>query len=90
MNLRKAHKLVITVEKVIEKAIELKNTKVLYLVKEEVYALMQNCDEGDYRSGYETYGYGDNNLTHLLYISDRFNCQFRLRWLYDGIVGNKF
>lgn len=36
----------------------------------------------DERTGEETYGYKDeqNILCNLMYISDRYNCQFRLRW----------
>lgn len=37
----------------------------------------------DDRTGEETYGYKDKEsiLMDLLYISDRYNCQFRLRWV---------
>ena len=34
----------------------------------------------DFRSGFETYGYS-NPLTRLHYISDRWDCSFRVRWL---------
>jgi hypothetical protein len=39
--------------------------------------------EGDYRDGYETYGYKsiEEIENSLLYISDRFSCAFRLSWL---------
>jgi hypothetical protein len=39
----------------------------------------------DDRPGAETYGYdsAQSILGNLQYISDRFNCQFRLRWVYD-------
>jgi hypothetical protein len=42
----------------------------------------------DDRSGAETYGYSSDEaiLGNLQYISDRFNCQFRLRWVYDLIT----
>jgi hypothetical protein len=38
--------------------------------------------EFDRRTGRETYGY-KNIETDLKYISDRFSCQFRIRWLID-------
>lgn len=38
--------------------------------------------EKDRRSGNETYGY-KNIKENLIYISDRFSCQFRIRWLID-------
>jgi hypothetical protein len=39
----------------------------------------------DTRNGKETYGYKSDEhiLSNLMYISDRFNCQFRLRWTLD-------
>lgn len=48
--------------------------------------------EPDIRSGNEIYGYFnqvsiDNNL---MYISDRWNCVFRLRWLLDGVQNYLF
>lgn len=43
-------------------------------------------NENDYRTGAETYGY-ENVESQLSYISDRWNCAFRLRWLLDGING---
>lgn len=41
--------------------------------------------KADERSGYETYGYGtlEDIKGNLEYISDRYNCAFRLRWLID-------
>lgn len=41
--------------------------------------------DGDMRTGEETYGYGDPEKIRddLLYISDRWRCAFRLRWLID-------
>ena len=46
-------------------------------------------DEGDFRSGRETYGYIDQETIELNmeYISDRWRCAFRLRWLIDGVGG---
>ena len=48
-------------------------------------------EEGDHRSGNETYGYSDRESieTDMFYISDRWRCAFRLRWLIDGIENDK-
>ena len=48
--------------------------------------------EYDERDPYEVYGYEnqesiDNNM---MYISDRFNCEFRLNWLKCGVENNEF
>lgn len=43
----------------------------------------------DNRSGKETYGY-KNIQNDMDYISDRWNCSFRLKWLIDGIEGEHF
>ena len=45
----------------------------------------------DLRSGDETYGYKslENIEGHLSYISDRFNCTFRLQWMIDLPQGIK-
>jgi hypothetical protein len=39
----------------------------------------------DVRDGYATYGYDSDEIIigNLQYISDRWNCQFRLRWVLD-------
>ena len=46
--------------------------------------------EEDYRTGTDTYGY--DNLEHiqftLSYISDRYKCGFRVRWLIELINPN--
>lgn len=49
-------------------------------------------EEADFRTGEETYGYKDSERIYynLLYISDRWRCAFRLRWLIDGLEQNKF
>jgi hypothetical protein len=41
----------------------------------------------DLRSGAETYGYenDENTMYNLQYISDRWNCPFRVRWTLDLI-----
>ncbi len=43
--------------------------------------------DGDYTSGVESYGYdGEDSIKiNLNYISDRWNCSFRIRWLLDLI-----
>ena len=41
--------------------------------------------ENDYRTGVETYGYGDVRGT-MEYISDRWFCAFRVKWLLDGLT----
>lgn len=41
-------------------------------------------EEYDNRSGYETYGY-NNVQEDMDYISDRWKCAFRVRWMIDGI-----
>ena len=44
-------------------------------------------DEQDFRSGSETYGYGDSESVenNMRYISDRWRCAFRLKWIIDGV-----
>lgn len=40
----------------------------------------------DYRTGEETYGYRLRSIRdNLSYISDRWNCSFRIRWILDLI-----
>lgn len=46
-------------------------------------------EEDDARHGEETYGYEKNITYNMLYISDRWRCAFRLKWLIDGIESNK-
>lgn len=48
-------------------------------------------DGGDLRSGEESYGYANQESVgmNILYISDRWNCAFRLRWLIDGLDNGK-
>lgn len=48
----------------------------------EAYAF----DEEDFRSGKDTYGYETVSVKDsMIYISDRWRCAFRLRWLLDGL-----
>lgn len=46
----------------------------------------------DVRCGYESYGYGNREsiFYQMMYISDRWRCMFRIRWLLDGVVDRKF
>jgi len=47
-------------------------------------------EEEDYRSGEETYGYEEDKIqNNMIYISDRWRCAFRLRWILDGVKSNK-
>lgn len=48
--------------------------------------------EKDNRSGPETYGYLSRSKIYfdMMYISDRWRCAFRLKWLIDGIEGGHF
>jgi hypothetical protein len=66
--------------------------KFLPLMREikRVYKKLQKT-ENDNRSGFETYGYDDPEAIdyHMLYISDRWRCAFRIRWLIDGIENGK-
>ena len=59
------------------------------LLKKEYKALIvlyKHCDrlENDRRTGFQTYGY-TNIVDDLSYVSDRYMCQFRVRWLIDLI-----
>lgn len=42
-------------------------------------------EEQDFRNGFETYGYSDDNYYQMMYISDRWKCAYRLKWILDGI-----
>jgi len=39
-------------------------------------------EEGDFRTGEESYGYTDIKAT-MNYISDRWTCAFRMKWIID-------
>lgn len=48
-------------------------------------------EANDFRSGYETQGYELENINdYLFYISDRWGCAFRIRWIIDGIKDGHF
>jgi hypothetical protein len=59
----------------------------------EMRRMWRKCakQEDDTRNGQETYGYESAESIHnnMLYISDRWRCAFRLKWLLDGIEQNK-
>lgn len=59
----------------------------LMAVKPELEQLWQlySDQEKDYRPGSETYGYGDDVYEDMVYISDRWKCAFRLKWIIDGL-----
>ena len=38
-------------------------------------------EEEDFRTGEEVYGYEGDNQNQFEYISDRWNCAFRLAWI---------
>ena len=48
--------------------------------------------EPDIRTGYETYGYESPQSIHhnVMYISDRFRCAFRIKWILDGVTDGHF
>ena len=63
--------------------------KLIEQLKETQYALeylykIYDKTEKDRRSGSETYGF-DNWQDTINYISDRWECQFRVRWILDLI-----
>lgn len=45
------------------------------------------ASEKDFRTGYETYGYKDdeNIMDNICYINSKWNCAFRIRWILDLI-----
>ena len=49
-------------------------------------------DFGDHRTGDETYGYSsqENIKNTMEYISDRWECAYRLKWIIDGISAGMF
>lgn len=58
-----------------------KNKKYLEICYKETL-----LSDKDYRTGDETYGYKLGNIRgNLSYISDRFFCSFRIRWMLDLI-----
>lgn len=61
-------------------------SKVLQRYKKHIYRQWVKFakKEGDWRTGEEAYGFGDV-AAQLHYISDRYQCAFRMRWLYDMI-----
>ena len=51
----------------------------------------QSKGEGDFRPGVETYGYVDDKSirNNMEYISDRWLCAFRIRWILDGLENGR-
>jgi hypothetical protein len=47
---------------------------------ENVSTKIHGKELGCYKSGFDTYGY-DNVLNDLDYISDRWRCDWRIRWI---------
>lgn len=48
-------------------------------------------EEGDKRNGGDTYGYDDDEsiANNMHYISDRWKCAFRLKWIIDGLENGR-
>jgi hypothetical protein len=46
-------------------------------------------EEGDYRGGADTYGYDASIDLNMSYISDRWKCAFRLKWIIDGLENGR-
>lgn len=48
-------------------------------------------EENDNRTGIETYGYETSHSirNNMHYMSDRWRCAYRLKWLFDGINQEK-
>lgn len=48
-------------------------------------------EEDDYRSGVETYGYANDDgiKCTMEYISDRWMCAFRIKWILDGLANGR-
>lgn len=48
-------------------------------------------EENDCRGGDETYGYRNaaSVINNMFYISDRWRCAFRLKWLIDGLESKR-
>ena len=59
----------------------------LHPIKEDLLAMAKYYQDDDPRTGMETYGYQsvDAIKDNLYYISDRWSCEFRIRWLLDLI-----
>ena len=62
--------------------------KELKSIEPELEAMYKEYwSENDWRDGFDTYGYVclEDIKDNLKYISDRWSCQFRLKWLLDLI-----
>ena len=78
-----------TIEKYLKKRDASIFKPLLKELKRKYNKLNKMDDDPDLRTGEETYGYEDV-WDRMEYISDRWNCSFRIRWLIDGIENNKF
>lgn len=65
---------------------------ILCLYKKNISIERNLYGKADERDGESSYGYSSNAIINmnLSYISDRYDCAFRLRWILDGINGKKF
>ena len=65
----------------VDQIIGLLNPFLAFLIRQ--YELIYSPVEKDYRSGFETYGYENEEsiLSNIDYISDRWGCAFRVRWI---------
>jgi len=68
----------------------IKKLKTIEPYLKKMYDIAIKNDQ-DFRSGEETYGYEDIEKIKgdLIYISDKWNCSFRIRWILDLIKINK-
>lgn len=58
--------------------------EVQHFLESQLAELRSQGFEPDFRRGTDTYGYGSIE-GDLEYISDRWNCEFRIQWLLDGL-----
>ena len=56
-------------------------------IKEDLLVMAKHYQDDDPRTGTETYGFRsvESIKNNLYYISDRWSCEFRIRWLLDLI-----
>lgn len=53
---------------------------------------LQSASEKDFRTGEESYGYSNQDYIEerMSYISDRWNCAFRIRWIMDLLTREEY
>jgi len=62
---------------------QMKNIKYILPELKGLYSISLRTDP-DYRTGKETYGYEPSTIEdNFEYISDRWRCSFRIKWLID-------